>query len=162
MTPFTVFESSGLWFLLPQQGRGEQGAGWSGLSRHMLWGASESLGWLGGARGGGVPAPRTTLCLLSAPQLHPSCFSQHSSCHLTFLSEFLFPGPAEGLQWKTCVLFLARHCRVTQKGHLCSPGLGFPTPKPLPTFCSQEWSSSLTEWMESTDQACEGYRIPLW
>ena len=46
--------------------------------------------------------------VLSAPQLHPSCFSQHSSCHLTFLSEFLFPGPAEGLQWKTCVLFLAQ------------------------------------------------------
>lgn len=67
-------------------------------------------GGLMGAHGGVLPASRTTLCVA-----HPvlcSCilvaFPSILACYLTFLSEFLFPCHAEGLQWKTCVLFLAQ------------------------------------------------------
>ena len=62
----------------------------------------------GGTWRWGACAGHHPLCLLSALRLPPRCFPSLLACCLTLLSEFLFPCHAEGLQWKTCVLFLAQ------------------------------------------------------
>lgn len=146
------------------QGRREKGVCWSGLSGPMLWGVNESPGWGGGDRltcpsrhmaGRGDCILHNPLYLLSVLQLYPSClFPCVLACYLTFLSEFLCPCHAEGLQSTTCVLFLAQTWQCDPERLLTFSRPWFPTCK-AGAHILYTGSGPLMEWMETPEP-------PLW